>query len=312
MPLIVHQPTLKHYVDLFDQTNFLLWTYNTLLVAVVTTVVSVVLGVMIAWTPSCLTMRHTRMTTSGAARFPERQPGIPLATSLGRQFSHRHLISPDKYHRQVVPPHVSERTIEHYLASGASEFSRSLDGADAGGVNASTAGDKPPPFTRNSEPVASRSAGRIWARRNGDRWRAGGGWGLGPGDPILPIITIRSNATKTGTACRSSFHRRSCQRPPPPRRPPCSGFRQGESHHEPPTVDGQGLAGETDPAPIHGCECLTGVYVYLHIDRCPTRRCSGWARREETFERFLETRGDSPVFSSGVSSRDWTQQTGGR
>ena len=49
MPLIVHQPTLKHYVDLFDQTNFLTWTYNTMLVAVVTTIVSLVLGVMIAY-----------------------------------------------------------------------------------------------------------------------------------------------------------------------------------------------------------------------------------------------------------------------
>jgi multiple sugar transport system permease protein len=46
MPLVVHQPTLKHYVDLFEQTNFLTWTYNTMLVAVVTTVISLVLGVM--------------------------------------------------------------------------------------------------------------------------------------------------------------------------------------------------------------------------------------------------------------------------
>jgi multiple sugar transport system permease protein len=49
MPLIVHQPVLKHYVDLLDQTNFLSWTYNTMLVAVVTTVVSLVLGTMIAY-----------------------------------------------------------------------------------------------------------------------------------------------------------------------------------------------------------------------------------------------------------------------
>jgi len=41
MPLVVHQPTLKHYIDLLTETNFLTWTYNTLLVAVVTTVVSV-------------------------------------------------------------------------------------------------------------------------------------------------------------------------------------------------------------------------------------------------------------------------------
>jgi len=49
MPLIVHQPVLKHYVDLLDQTNFLTWTYNTMLVAVVTTVVSLVLGAMMAY-----------------------------------------------------------------------------------------------------------------------------------------------------------------------------------------------------------------------------------------------------------------------
>ena len=33
MPLIVHYPTLKHYVDLLTETNFLLWTWNTFLVA---------------------------------------------------------------------------------------------------------------------------------------------------------------------------------------------------------------------------------------------------------------------------------------
>jgi multiple sugar transport system permease protein len=49
MPLIVHQPVLKHYVDLIDQTNFLTWTYNTMLVAVVTTALSLVVGTMMAY-----------------------------------------------------------------------------------------------------------------------------------------------------------------------------------------------------------------------------------------------------------------------
>ena len=49
MPLIVHQPTLKHYYDLLSDTNFLTWTYNTLLVAGVTTLVSLVLGTMTAY-----------------------------------------------------------------------------------------------------------------------------------------------------------------------------------------------------------------------------------------------------------------------
>ena len=49
MPLMVHQPTLKHYIDLLTETNFLVWTYNTMLVAIVTTLVSVVVGTMMAY-----------------------------------------------------------------------------------------------------------------------------------------------------------------------------------------------------------------------------------------------------------------------
>lgn len=49
MPLIVYQPTLKHYVDLLSETNFLLWTWNTMLVAVVSTALSLVFGTMLAY-----------------------------------------------------------------------------------------------------------------------------------------------------------------------------------------------------------------------------------------------------------------------
>ena len=49
MPLIVHHPTLKHYVDLLTETSFLTWTWNTMLVAVVSTAISLVLGVMLAY-----------------------------------------------------------------------------------------------------------------------------------------------------------------------------------------------------------------------------------------------------------------------
>jgi len=44
MPLLVHNPTLKHYVGLLTETSFLLWTWNTLLVAAVSTAMSLVLG----------------------------------------------------------------------------------------------------------------------------------------------------------------------------------------------------------------------------------------------------------------------------
>ena len=49
MPLILHHPTLKHYVDLINETSFLTWTYNTMLVAVVSTAISLVLGAMLAY-----------------------------------------------------------------------------------------------------------------------------------------------------------------------------------------------------------------------------------------------------------------------
>jgi multiple sugar transport system permease protein len=48
-PLVVYTPTLEHYVGLLTQTRFLTWTFNTLLVATVTTVISLVLGTMAAY-----------------------------------------------------------------------------------------------------------------------------------------------------------------------------------------------------------------------------------------------------------------------
>ena len=49
MPLIVHHPTLKHYVDLLSETDFLVWTWNTMLVATVSTAISLVFGTMLAY-----------------------------------------------------------------------------------------------------------------------------------------------------------------------------------------------------------------------------------------------------------------------
>src|ERR1700741_1277482 len=49
MPLIVHNPTLKHYIDLFTETNFLEWTWNTFVVAVLSTAISLIFGAMLAY-----------------------------------------------------------------------------------------------------------------------------------------------------------------------------------------------------------------------------------------------------------------------
>ena len=49
MPLFVLNPTLKHYVDLITKTSFLVWTWNTMLVAVISTAISLLLGIMLAY-----------------------------------------------------------------------------------------------------------------------------------------------------------------------------------------------------------------------------------------------------------------------
>jgi multiple sugar transport system permease protein len=87
MPLVVHQPTLKHYVDLFDQTNFLTWTANTLLVATVTTVVSLVLGTMMAYPLARLSFPGAAIVAIGvAATYLVPQPllFIPMADIINR------------------------------------------------------------------------------------------------------------------------------------------------------------------------------------------------------------------------------------
>jgi multiple sugar transport system permease protein len=82
MPLVVYQPTLKHYIDLLYETNFLTWTYNTMLVAVVTTLVSVVLGTMMAYPLARLRFPGAAVVAIGvAATYLVPQPllFIPMA-----------------------------------------------------------------------------------------------------------------------------------------------------------------------------------------------------------------------------------------
>src|SRR5438046_5617883 len=87
MPRIVHQPTLQHYVDLLTQTNFLTWTYNTMLVAVVTTAVSLVLGAMIGYPLARLRFPGAAVVAIGvAATYLVPQPllFIPMADIINR------------------------------------------------------------------------------------------------------------------------------------------------------------------------------------------------------------------------------------
>src|SRR5678815_1040242 len=87
MPLIVHQPTLKHYYDLLTETNFLTWTYNTMLVAVVTTVVSLLIGTMMAYPLARLRFPGAALMAIGvAATYLVPQPllFIPMADIINR------------------------------------------------------------------------------------------------------------------------------------------------------------------------------------------------------------------------------------
>jgi len=89
MPLIVYHPTFKHYVDLLTETNFLVWTWNTFLVAVVSTAISLVFGVMLAYPLALMKFAGSSLIAFGvSATYLVPQPllFIPLAdiiTGLG-------------------------------------------------------------------------------------------------------------------------------------------------------------------------------------------------------------------------------------
>ncbi len=87
MPLIVHSPTLKHYVGLLLTTRFLQWTMNTLIVAVATTAVSVVFGTLAAYPLSRLNFPGAGlMALAMAATYlvPQTMLFIPLTSVLSR------------------------------------------------------------------------------------------------------------------------------------------------------------------------------------------------------------------------------------
>jgi multiple sugar transport system permease protein len=87
VPFLVQQPTLEHYVDLFEQTNFLTWTYNTMLVAVVTTIISLVLGTMVAYPLARMNFPGAAIVAVGvAATYLVPQPllFIPMADIINR------------------------------------------------------------------------------------------------------------------------------------------------------------------------------------------------------------------------------------
>jgi multiple sugar transport system permease protein len=85
--LIVYHPTLKHYVDLLSQTGFLLWTWNTMLVSVIATAISLVLGVMLAYPLARMRFAGAgliAMTIAAIYLVPQPLLFLPLADVINR------------------------------------------------------------------------------------------------------------------------------------------------------------------------------------------------------------------------------------
>ena len=87
MPMIVYHPTLKHYVDLLTETNFLIWTWNTFLVAIVSTGISLIFGTMLAYPLARLKFAGSALISFAvAATYLVPQPllFIPLANIINQ------------------------------------------------------------------------------------------------------------------------------------------------------------------------------------------------------------------------------------
>ena len=83
----MHNPTLKHYIDLLTETSFLTWTWNTMLVAVVSTAISLILGVMLAYPLARMRFAGAgliAMTVAAIYLVPQPLLFIPLADLINR------------------------------------------------------------------------------------------------------------------------------------------------------------------------------------------------------------------------------------
>ena len=87
MPLLIRNPTFQHYVDLLTQTHFLRWTWNTMLVAVVATAISLILGTMLAYPLARMRFAGASliaMTIAAIYLVPQPLLFIPLADVINR------------------------------------------------------------------------------------------------------------------------------------------------------------------------------------------------------------------------------------
>jgi len=87
MPLAIRHPSLVHYIDLLRETNFLTWTANTMLVAVVATAISLLLGSMLAYPLARMRFRGAPLlavTVAVTYLVPQTLLFVPMADLIGR------------------------------------------------------------------------------------------------------------------------------------------------------------------------------------------------------------------------------------
>jgi multiple sugar transport system permease protein len=87
MPLAIRHPSLVHYISLLQETNFLIWIANTMLVAVVATLISLLLGTMLAYPLARLRFRGAPLLAIAVAvtyLIPQTLLFVPMADLVGR------------------------------------------------------------------------------------------------------------------------------------------------------------------------------------------------------------------------------------
>ncbi len=87
MPLTIRHPSLVHYIDLLNETNFLTWVANTMLVAVVATAISLLLGSMLAYPLARMRFRGAALLAVAVAvtyLVPQTLLFVPMADLIGR------------------------------------------------------------------------------------------------------------------------------------------------------------------------------------------------------------------------------------
>jgi len=86
-PLSIQHPSLVHYISLLQETNFLTWVANTMLVAVVATGISLLLGTMLAYPLARMRFRGAPLLAIAVAityLVPQSLLFVPMADLIGR------------------------------------------------------------------------------------------------------------------------------------------------------------------------------------------------------------------------------------